>query len=299
MLSLEPLMGQRGYPSLLATGETAFGRPLVDRQHPHDFVMELAARVDVDVGTDTSVFLYGGPVGEPALGPAAFMHRPSARYLPLAPITHHWFDSTHITYGVVTAGVRASALQLEASAFRGQEPGEQRWNIEPPRLDSWSLRASWTPTPNWSAQVSHGRLEQPEASHPGEDEARTTASVHYGSEAFAATIAFSAKNRLPGETLTAWLGEATWTPGEHHALFGRVEHVANDELFPDHDDPRHDVTFGAMRFEAGYAYHLAVGGPLRLALGGSALAVAVPSALDGAYGRGTGYTLFAKLSLGR
>jgi hypothetical protein len=107
MMSLEPLMRHDGYPSLFATGEVAYGEPLVDRQHPHDLFMELAGRLDIDIAEDTTVFLYGGPVGEPALGPSAFMHRASARYNPEAPITHHWFDSTHITYGVVTAGVAA------------------------------------------------------------------------------------------------------------------------------------------------------------------------------------------------
>mgnify|MGYP006180434873 CR=1 FL=1 len=123
MLSPDPLMGKRGYPLLLASGETADGvEHLIDRQHPHDLFMELAGRVDFDIAEDTTAFLYGGPVGEPALGPSAFMHRASARYNPEAPITHHWFDSTHIAYGVVTAGVGGPAWQLEASAFRGREP---------------------------------------------------------------------------------------------------------------------------------------------------------------------------------
>src|SRR5690606_25412624 len=99
-------------------------------------------------------------------------HRPSARYLPLAPITHHWFDSTHITYGVVTAGYAAPGWQVEASAFRGAEPDERRWNIETPRLDSWSVRASWAPAPEWLVQASYGRLEQPEETHIGQDEGR-------------------------------------------------------------------------------------------------------------------------------
>src|ERR1700712_3814793 len=119
MLSLEPAMSTRGYPNLFATGETAGGQPLVDRQHPHDLFMELAARVDFNVDGNASVFLYGGPVGEPALGPSAFMMRPSARLNPEPPITHHWFDSTHITYGVVTAGLSSTRWQIEASAFRG------------------------------------------------------------------------------------------------------------------------------------------------------------------------------------
>ncbi len=299
MMSIEPAMGAPGYPNLFATGETAGGTPLVDRQHPHDLFMELSARVDFDLGGRRSVFVYGGPVGEPALGPSAFMHRGSARYLPLAPIAHHWFDSTHITYGVVTLGYAAPGFQLEASAFRGREPDERRWNIETPKLDSWSLRASWAPSPNWLAQVSYGRLEQPEAMHTGEDEGRFTASVQYARPRFAATLAFSAKDRMPGGTRTAWLAEANYALTGRHTLFGRIENVANDELFPDHTDPLHDRRFRITRFEGGYAYRIPLGRSAELALGGSLAAYAKPGALDTAYGKGLlSRTLFARLSLG-
>ena len=301
MLSADPLMGDRGYPILFAAGETAGGEPLVDRQHPHDLFMELAARVDVDIADGTSAFLYGGPVGEPALGPPAFMHRASARLNPEAPISHHWFDSTHITFGVVTAGVASKLWQVEASAFRGQEPDENRWDIETPRLDSWSVRATLTPSPNWAMQVSYGRLDQPEALHPGQDEARTTASVHYNSgNGFAATAAFAAKNRIPGETLTAWLAEANWDITERHAVFGRFENAENDELFPDHDDPLHDRPFRVSKLQAGYAYTLPLGDVAALSLGGTAAKYFKPDALDAAYGDDPmGYTVFAKLTLGR
>lgn len=300
MLSLEPLMSNRGYPNLFATGETAGGEPLVDRQHPHDLFMELAARIDVNTSFG-SIFLYGGPVGEPALGPSAFMHRGSARYNPEAPITHHWFDSTHITYGVATLGVTTQKLQLEGSIFTGREPDEDRWNIEKPRFDSWSVRATWNPSPHWAAQVSHGYLKNPEfLIHPGENEHRTTASVHYANgRGLTATAAFSAKNRDPGRTLTAFLAEASWDVDQHHTLFGRFENVRNDELFPDHDDPLHEVPFRVSKFQAGYAYRLSLTGPLNLALGGTVSAFGKPDALDTAYGRSPmGYTLFAKLSLG-
>ena len=300
MLSADPLMGDRGYPVLFAAGETAGGAPLVDRQHPHDFVMELAARVDLDVAEDVGAFLYAGPVGEPALGPPAFMHRASARLNPEAPISHHWFDSTHITFGVVTAGLAGRTWQLEASAFRGQEPDEDRWDIEEPRLDSWSVRATLTPSPNWALQASHGRIDEPEALHPGQDEARTTASVHYDSgSGLAATAAFSAKDRRPGPTLTAWLAEASWDLAERHTLFGRVENVENDELFPDHLDPLHDLAFRVTKLQAGYAYTLPLG-PFGLSLGGSAAMFLKPAALDAVYGEDPmGYTAFAKLTLGR
>lgn len=300
MLSLDPINGKRGYPNLFGTGETANGVPLVDRQHPHDLFMELAARVDVPLARGLTGFVYGGPVAEPALGPSAFMHRRSARYLPLSPITHHWFDSSHITFGVVTAGLATRTLQLEGSAFRGREPDEARWDIETPRLDSWSLRATLTPSKNWAFQLSHGRLESPEVTHPGEDERRTTASAHYAQGGFSAMLGFAAKDRVPGPTLTAWLAEANWNLGAHHAVFGRVENVSNDELFPDHDSPLHDRAFRITRFEAGYAYRIDFGSDVELALGGSLAAYAKPAALDAAYGKApVSAALFARLALGQ
>ncbi|MDB5677922.1 hypothetical protein, partial [Sphingomonas bacterium] len=300
MLSLDPLMGAKGYPSLFATGETADGvTPLIDRQHPHDLFMELSARVDVPLGGGITGFVYGGPVAEPALGPSAFMHRASAQFLPLAPIAHHWFDSTHISFGVVTAGLSSDTWQLEGSAFRGREPDRRRWDIEMPRLDSWSVRATWNPSPYWSAQASYGRLKSPETLEPGVDEARTTASVQYARGGFSALAGFSAKNRLPGRTLTAWIGEANWNLGAHHALFGRLENVANDELFPGPADPLHDRPFRITRGEIGYAYRLKLIGALNAAIGGSGFLTDKPRALDAAYGRSpAGWTGFVKLSLG-
>ncbi len=300
MLSLEPLMGPRGYPNLFATGETADGvNPLIDRQHPHDLFMELAGRVDVDIATNSSVFVYGGPVAEPALGPSAFMHRASAQYLPDSPITHHWFDSTHIAFGVVTGGIATPHWQIEGSAFRGREPDEHRWNIETPKLDSWSVRATWTPAPAWAVQVSHGKIHSGEQLEPGVNEARTTASVHYAHGGLATTIGFAIKNKQPGRSLTAWLAEANWDLDRHHTLFGRFENVANDELFPNHADPLHDRTFRVSKVEGGYAYRLKVAGPVQAALGGSVGVYAKPAALDAAYGSfPVSFSLFAKLSLG-
>jgi len=299
MASLDPYMGPRGYPNLLATGEEAYGRPLVDRQHPHDLVMELAARVDYRIGAEDSLFLYGGPVAEPALGPSAFMHRGSARYLPLAPITHHWFDSTHIAYGVVTGGYAASTVQIEASGFRGREPDEHRWDIETPALDSWSVRGTWTPSPHWAVQISHGYLKQPEAQHGGEDEARTTASVQFASGRLTTTFAWGLKDRVPGRALSALLAEASWEIGRHHALFGRVETVNNDELFPDEADPLHDRPFRVTKAEGGYAYRLPIAGPVSVALGGTVAGYLKPEALDAVYGDApVSWTLFAKFALG-
>lgn len=298
MGSLEPAMGARGYPNLFATGEVANGQPLVDRQHPHDLFMELSARIDYRIGAGKA-FVYAAPVGEPALGPSAFMHRGSARYMPMSPITHHWFDSTHITYGVVTAGYAADRFQIEGSAFKGREPDERRWNLDPIKLDSWSVRGTWTPSPFVAVQVSHGRLQSPEESHPGEDEARTTASVQYARGGLSTTFAYAIKNRIPGPALSAFLAETTWELTRRHAIFGRVENVANDELFPDETDPLHDRKFRVTKAEAGYAYRLPISGPFGVAIGGTVAAYAKPDALDAPYGKApVSWTLFTKFALG-
>ncbi len=300
MLSLEPLMGPRGYPNLFATGETADGAtPLIDRQHPHDLFMELAGRIDVDIAANSSIFVYGGPVAEPALGPSAFMHRASAQFMPDSPITHHWFDSTHISFGVITSGIATPHWQFEGSLFRGREPDEHRWNIETPRLDSWSVRATWTPSPAWAVQVSHGRIQSGEQLEPGVNEARTTASVQYAHGGLSTTLAFALKNKQPGRSLAAWLAEANWDIDRHHTLFARAENVAHDELFPNPADPLHDRVFRVSKLEGGYAYRLKIAGPVQAALGGSVGIYAKPAALTAVYGTfPVSFSLFAKLSLG-
>ncbi|HSK38189.1 MAG TPA: hypothetical protein VK943_00330, partial [Arenibaculum sp.] len=114
MLSPDPFMGRSGYPLLLASGETADGEhPLVDRQHPHDLFMELSASYSHRLSETDSVFLYAGLPGEPAFGPPAFMHRLSILDSPEAPISHHWLDSTHIVFGVLTAGYVHDNWKLE------------------------------------------------------------------------------------------------------------------------------------------------------------------------------------------
>ena len=58
-------------------GETAFGVPIINGQHPHDFFMELSASYQLRLGERTVLNLYGGPRGEPALGPPSYPHRVS------------------------------------------------------------------------------------------------------------------------------------------------------------------------------------------------------------------------------
>lgn len=236
MMSAEPAtIGKDGYPLLLQTGETADGvTPLIDRQHPHDLFMELAASYGVAYDASSSVFVYAGLPGEPALGPPAYMHRFSAVNIPVAPITHHWLDSSHITYGVLTAGAVWGGVKLEGSAFRGREPDENRWDIESPKLDSYSFRLSANPAPPWALQVSYGRIKSPEQLEPDVNQERTTASVMYQGRwdggSWQGTLAWGRNANEPGYILDGFLAEAAARLGDAHTLMARFEHVAKDDL---------------------------------------------------------------------
>jgi hypothetical protein len=277
-----------GYPLLLQTGETADGRtPLIDHQHPHDLFMELAMSLSVARGNH-SAFVYAGLPGEPALGPPAFMHRFSASSQPLAPITHHWLDSTHITYGVLTVGAVWDAVKVEASTFRGREPDEHRWNIEQPtHLDSHAFRVSVNPAPAWSLQVSHGRLRSPEQLEPEVDQDRTTASVMYDGRwsggHWEGLAAWGRNRNRPGQMLDAYLIEAAAAMGERHTLFMRAEHAAKDELFPS-AAPRAGQTFKVGEVTAGYRWAWLRTAHTELGVGLSGMLTYVPASLHDVYG---------------
>jgi len=180
MLSLEPAtITGRQYPLLFQQGETAFGRPIADGQHPHDFFMELAVLYDKTFGERSLISFYFAPVGDPAIGPTGYSHRASASENPLAPLGHHQQDSTHISDDVVTLGLTHGILRLEGSGFHGREPDEFRWNLDQGAIDSWATRLTVQPGQNWSAQYSYGRLKSPEDLFPGENQERMTASVMY------------------------------------------------------------------------------------------------------------------------
>ena len=180
MFSLEPAtISERQYPLLFQQGETAFGRPIADGQHPHDFFMELAALYDVKLGKKTLLSFYAAPIGDPAIGPTAYPHRASASEDPVGSLGHHQEDSTHIASDVVTVGVTHGIARVEVGGFHGREPDEFRWNIDQGAIDSWSTRLTLQPAQNWSGQVSYARLKSPEQLFPNEDQARTTASIMY------------------------------------------------------------------------------------------------------------------------
>jgi len=180
MFSLEPatITGER-YPLLFQQGETAYGKPIADGQHPHDLFMELAVLYDIPVGESNLVSFYFAPEGDPAIGPTAYPHRASAAENPVGTLGHHQEDSTHIVNDVITVGVTHGIVRVEASGFHGREPDEHRWNIDQGKIDSWATRLTVQPGQNWSGQYSYARIKSPEALFPSEDQERMTASVMY------------------------------------------------------------------------------------------------------------------------
>ena len=301
MLSLDPAMGADGYPLLLQSGETADGvRPLVDRQHPHDLFMELSGTLSAPIGRDASVFLYAGYPGEPALGPVTFMHRFSGMDDPAAPISHHWLDSTHITYGVLTWGVVRGPFKLEASAFNGREPDQRHWNFEAFRLNSWSGRLSWNPTPNWALQASYGVIRSPEQLEPGVDQHRITASATYNRPLaggdWQTTLAWGRNDDSPGHTLDAVLLESAVSLGRH-TVFARLEDVQKDEFF-EAPDPLAGRVFRVGEASLGYVYDLPLAKHAALGVGAMGAVNFVPDALKPAYGSNPlGWMPFVRLKL--
>ena len=301
MLSLDPLMGKDGYPLLLQTGETGDGvHPLVDRQHPHDFFMELSASWSHDFDGSHSIFVYGGLPGEPALGPPAFMHRASGMDDPEAPISHHWLDSTHVASGVLTAGYTYQELRFEASAFHGREPDQFRYNIESGPLDSASARVSWNPNENWSLQVSQGYIHSPEQLQPEVNQHRTTASAIYecplGDGHSATTVAWGRDDNRPGQALNAFLAESAITLRATHTVFARLERVQEDELFMG-TSPVAGQEFGVTKLSAGYIHDWPLAEHFYFGLGGLISLYGLPSAVNSAYGSPRSYMVFARLKL--
>lgn len=284
MLSPDPLMGPSGYPLLLASGETANGRDrLIDRQHPHDLFMELSASVSQDMGRKGSVFVYAGLPGEPAFGPPAFMHRESIMDSPEAPISHHWLDSTHISFGVVTAGVVLDRVKLEISRFNGREPDQHRWNIETGPLDSSSVRVSWNPTRTLALQGSWGHFVSPEQLEPGVNQRRWSASALWADDIalgwkLAGALAWGRKSNQghndDAVAAEASLKHADWT------LFGRGEMIENRELTNIENDPAYRVG----KVSLGMVRDLPVAEHLSLGAGGLLAINFVPDALAPAYG---------------
>jgi hypothetical protein len=295
MLSLDPFtVTARGYPLLLQTGESLHGEPLHDRQHPHDFWMELGAIYERAVSKHVGVELYAAPSGEPALGPVAFMHRPSAMDNPLAPLGHHWQDATHIAYGVLTAGIFTHIWKLEGSVFNGREPDGNRWDFDPLRLDSYSGRFTYNPTQNWSLTAGYGYLKSPEALTPNESVHRFTSSAIYGralaSEGqWATTLLYGAnKSSLHGSFSSSALLESEAILDRSNTVFGRAEYVQKSAEDLVVDVPPFgfapDREFDIGQISLGYIRELVAFRGATLGLGAMGTVNITPSSLGAAYG---------------
>jgi hypothetical protein len=296
MLSAEPwTIGSRGYPLLVQSGESYQGVPLHDRQHPHDLFMELAALYERAVARDFGVSLYLAPVGEPALGPVAFPHRPSAADDPLAPLSHHWQDGTHITFGVVTAGVFTRSVKLEASWFNGREPDEIRTNFDYTgrRLDSYSARLTVNPGPRWSVSAWYAYLKSPEALNPDESLHRIGASAlttqPVGTTGtWSSGLIYGANDQIgPGPLASSVVLESTLDLDGTNALFGRAEYVRKSaaELVIPSVPPTTEYDVGALAL--GYQRTVGTVAGLAAGVGMRGSLNFVPSSLDAAYGSRT------------
>jgi hypothetical protein len=295
MASAEPLtIGKRGYPLLLQSGETYKGVPLHDRQHPHELFMELSALYERPITERLGVLVYAAPVGEPAIGPVAYMHRPSALNDPFAPLAHHWTDATHIAYGVLTAGLFTRNVKLEATLFNGREPDEDRYDFDFHALESYGARLSVNPTPHWALSASYGHLKQPEALKPEENQHRLGASllhtVRLGREGeWASALVYGANKhvRPDGAEAGHWehsvIAESNLQLDRANSIFGRVEYVrksAEDLVIPGAPDQEFDVGSVAL----GYVRELAASHGATLGVGARGAINLVPGLLKGVYG---------------
>jgi hypothetical protein len=291
---------------LFQQGETAFGRPIVDGQHPHNFFMELAAIYDYQVTENTILSFYGGPVGDPALGPPAYPHRASASEDPIAPLGHHLEDSTHIADDVITVGITHGMFRVEVSGFHGQESDEYRWDIDAGRIDSWATRLTVNPGQNWSFQYSIGDLTSPEALFPNENIRRMTASLIYNQPLhngnWASMVLWGRNQSLQdGNVGNGYLLESTLRFLDKNNIWTRIENVdrtnellTGETLLPPNFTERYFTRVQA--YTAGYDRDIGHLPHLSTAVGAQLSWYGVPAVLQPLYGsHPIGFVAFLRL----
>jgi hypothetical protein len=309
MFSAEPgTAPPGGFPQLFQTGETYKGLPLIDRQHPHDVFGELSVLYSLPLTERVSWMFYGGPAGEPAFGPVAYVHRWSASELGAAPLSHHLQDSTHISYGVVTTGLVFKApslgsLRLEGSAFNGREPDEKRYTLDFAPLDSFSGRVTYDPAANWSMQYSYAHLVHPEALE-ADNMHRQTASIMYNrprprlaagdvellsGDNWTTSFIWGRNRKLLQQTVqNSFVLESVFQFMRKNYAFTRMELVDKDELFPEQLfptlDPALERSFRIGAFTFGGTRDIAETGGFQLGLGADVAFYSKSNLLDPIYG---------------
>jgi hypothetical protein len=306
MFSLEPAtVTERRYPLLFQQGETAFGVPIADGQHPHDFFMEVAALYDLKLGEKSLLSFYFAPMGDPAIGPTAYAHRASASENPMATLGHHQEDSTHIADDVVTAGFTYAFARIEASGFHGREPDEFRWNIDQGKIDSWSTRLTIQPGKNWSGQYSYARIVSPEALFPNEDQERMTASIMYNRPLhngnWASTILWGRTRSLSDNSVfNSYLLESTLRFRTHNYAWTRIENVdrSNELLLGENPLPpgfREQPIGRVQAYTFGYDHDFDFIPRVASAIGAQFTTYGVADALKPIYGsHPVGFALFVR-----
>lgn len=304
MFSLDDIIaGGSGYPLLFQSGETYKGRSLVDRQHPHDLFSELSVGYTYAFSPKSDLSIYLGYPGEPALGSVAFMHRPSALDNPDAPISHHWNDATHITFGVATLGYRYDRFKLEVSSFTGREPNENRYNFDKPRFDSWSSRFLFNPDKYFSFQVSHGFIKSVEELHMEENINRTTASATLSyplkkDSRLNATALWAVNKQKDhaGENAVLVEGSAGLGNLSFHARYEWVQKSV-EELVLDENVYGHDAIFPVNAFTVGLDHKLFTVGSLMLRAGTQFTYYHSDSRLNSLYGKNpTAFQVYLKIN---
>ncbi len=310
MFSLEPAtVTSERYPLLFQQGETAYGIPIADGQHPHDFFMELAVLYDLHLGERQLLSFYVAPVGDPAIGPTAYPHRASASENPVGTLGHHQQDSTHIANDVVTLGYARGIVRVEGGGFHGREPDEDRWNIDQGKIDSWATRLTVQPGQNWSGQVSYARITSPEALFPSEDQARTTASVMYNRPVahgnWASTLLWGRTRSIPDDSKeNSYLLESTLRFMSRNYAWTRIENAGrtNELLLGEQPLPpgfQEEPLTHVQAYTVGYDRDLPAWRHLSTAIGAQVTLYGVGKPLQPIYGTNpVGVSMFLRLRPG-
>lgn len=291
MFSLDPLtVGNAGYPLLYQTGESYQGNKLVDKQHPHDLFAAISLNYTQRIAKNTDVNLSVGYPGEPSMGPPVFMHRLSAMNNPNAPLSHHYQDATHITFGVVTTGFRYKNVKMEGSIYTGREPDEHRYGFDKIRMDSYAVRLSYNPSRQWALQVSNGWLHDPEGSNHHGSISRTTASAIHtkmlnDDSHISTTLVYGQNHQTDGgktqpsvllESNLQWHKTAFYT--RYEFVQKDADEMALDVLFPTNPN------FNINALTVGVNRILATAKQTNLSAGVQATFNASPKTLQGIYG---------------